>query len=111
MEIARTVVNTLEEKKGEDIILLDIQGIAIFADFFVICSGTSERMLQALAEAVDEQVSKQYGLRVRKEGNAGDGWVLVDLGDVILHLFSPERRNYYRLEELWSQGKVLVHLQ
>lgn len=68
-------------------------------------------MLNALADAALELVKKQYALPGRVEGEAHEGWVLVDFGDVILHLFSPDRRNYYRLEELWSQGKVLLHLQ
>ncbi len=71
-------------------------------------------MLQALADAVIDQVRKEYkefNIRGRKEGLAENGWVLVDFGDVILHLFSPDRREYYQLEELWSQSKVLLRLQ
>ena len=109
--MARTVVDALEEKKGEDILLLDIREIALFAEYFVICSGTSDRMLQALADAAQEQVKKRYALLGRVEGSSRNGWVLVDFGDVILHLFSPERRDYYRLEELWGKGKTLLHLQ
>jgi ribosome-associated protein len=104
-------VNALEEKKGEDIILLDIQGLASFTDYFVFCSGTSDRMLQALADAAVESVHKQFRLNARVEGEPEGGWVLVDFGDVILHLFSPDRRNYYRLEVLWGQGKILLRLQ
>jgi ribosome-associated protein len=111
LEIARTVVNALEEKKGEDILLLDIREIALFAEYFVICSATSDRMLQALADVAQEQVKKDYGLIGRVEGSSNYGWVLVDFGDVILHLFSPQRRDYYRLEELWGRGKILLHLQ
>lgn len=101
----------MENKKGEDILLLDIQGLAVFADYFVICSGTSDRMLQALADAAVDEVRSQYQLRARIEGEPGDGWMLVDFGDIILHLFSPDRRDYYRLEELWNEGKVLLRLQ
>lgn len=111
MEIARTVVNALEEKKGEDILLLDIHEVAFFAEFFVICTATSDRMLQALAAAAQEQVKKNHDLIGRVEGSSNYGWVLVDFGDVILHLFSPQRRDYYRLEELWGKGKILLHLQ
>jgi ribosome-associated protein len=71
-------------------------------------------MLQALADAVMDQVRKEYkefSIRGRKEGLPENGWVLVDFGDVVLHLFSPDRRAYYQLEELWNQGKVLLHLQ
>jgi len=104
-------VDVLEEKKGEDILLLDIRGIAIFADFFVFCSGTSERMLTALAKATVEQVGAKHDTRGRIEGAATDGWVLVDFGDVVVHLFSPDKREYYDLETLWKQGKVLLRLQ
>jgi len=68
-------------------------------------------MLQALADAAQEQVKTRYALLGRVEGSSRNGWVLVDFGDVILHLFSPERRDYYRLEELWGKGKILLHLQ
>jgi ribosome-associated protein len=91
--------------------LLDIRDHAIFADYFVICDGTSDRMLKALQDAVRDDIHKKFELRHRLEGEPRDGWVLVDYGDVVVHLFSPEKRDYYRLEELWSQGKVLLHLQ
>lgn len=104
-------MNTLEEKKGENIILLDIQGHAIFADYFVICSGTSSRMLRALADSVIDKLRDEIRLRGQLEGQAQDGWLLMDFGDIIVHLFSPDRRDYYRLEDLWSQGKILLHLQ
>jgi ribosome-associated protein len=104
-------VDVLEEKKGENITLLDLHGIAIFADYFVIGSGTSDRMIHALADAVQDQVRKKYGMKGRVEGASENGWVLIDLGDVVVHLFSPDRRDYYHLEDLWAQGKVLIHLQ
>jgi len=68
-------------------------------------------MLQALADAARQKVREKHETRGRVEGSAADGWVLVDFGDVILHLFTPQRRNYYSLEELWDQGKVLLRLQ
>jgi ribosome-associated protein len=101
----------LENKKGEDIILIDLQDIAIFADYFVICSGSSDRMIQALVDSAIDQVKKEFRINARVEGQAEDGWMLVDYGDIILHIFSPQRRDYYRLEELWSEGKVLLHVQ
>ena len=97
--------------KGEDIILLDINGISDFTDYFVICSGTSERMLEALADDVIRQMRNKNQLRGRVEGLPQDGWILVDYGGVILHLFSHARRDYYRLEDLWGEGKILLHLQ
>ena len=91
--------------------LLDLQGVVPFADYFVICSGTSERMLKALMEAAMDELREQYKLKVRVEGDALDGWMLADFGDVVLHVFSAEQRNYYGLEELWDEGKVVLHLQ
>lgn len=105
------MVNVLEDKKGENILLLDIQGLASFADFFIICNGTSDRMLDSLANALIEGAHQRYGLPARIEGRPEDGWLLVDLGDVVVHLFSPDQRDYYRLEQLWEKGKVLLRLQ
>lgn len=91
--------------------MIDIHAIAIFASYFVIVNGTSDRMLAALSEAAVEQVRLEYQVKGRIEGEPQDGWLLVDFGPVILHIFSPDRRNYYRLEELWEDGKVLLRLQ
>ena len=104
-------MNALEEKKGEDILILDIREVAPLADYFVICSGTSHRMLDALVDAVEQEVKTRHKMRPRIEGSPGDGWVLADYGDVIVHLFSPNKRDFYRLEELWSQGKIVLHFQ
>jgi len=101
----------LEEKKGENIVLIDIEEIAIFAEYFVICSGTSTRMLKTLLDSAMESVKKKYGIIGRIEGESEDGWILADFGDIILHVFSPAQRDYYRLEELWDAGKVLLHVQ
>ena len=91
--------------------LIDIINVAIFADYFIICSGTSERMIGALAKSVIEFLHQNYHMSVNKEGESRDGWILVDAGDIIIHIFSPEQRNYYKLEDLWSQGKTLLHVQ
>ncbi len=111
LELTRTIVDALEEKKGEDIVVLDIREISLLADYFVICSGTSPRMLDALAEASKDAVKGKYPLPPRLEGDSRDGWILADYGEVILHLFSPERRDYYALEELWSEARVVLRLQ
>ena len=109
--MAHAIVNSLEEKKAEDILLLDLQNIASFTDYFVLCTGTSDRMLDALAEATLESVRRQHRKRGIREGEARDGWVVVDYGDVVVHLFSPEQRRYYDLEELWNDGRVLLKVQ
>ena len=68
-------------------------------------------MIQGLVNATMDELKKKYRLRARIEGLAEDGWILLDYGEIILHIFSPHRRDYYRLEELWSQGKILLHVQ
>ena len=108
--MTRLVVDALEEKKGEDILLIDIHEIADFTDYFILCSGSSVRMLDALAEEVVTRVKSQYSLGLRIEGQPEDGWLVVDLGDVVVHLFTPDQRDYYKLEQLWAEGKVLLHL-
>ena len=77
----------------------------------MICNGTSDRMLDALADTVLKQTRAQLKKRGRKEGASHDGWLVIDYGDVVLHLFSPDQRAYYQLEELWDEGKVLLKVQ
>ena len=109
--MARDIVHALEDKKGEDIVLIDIKDIASFTDYFVLCTGTSDRMLDALASGAIDEVRKKYKKKSKKQGNSRDGWVVVDFGDVVLHLLSPDQRDYYQIEELWEDGKVLLRLQ
>jgi ribosome-associated protein len=111
LEVARTIVNALEEKKAEDILLMDLTGVAPFTDYFVICTGTSERMLRALVHAALDEVRETHGMKTRIEGETLDGWLLADFGDVVLHVFSLVQREYYDLEDLWHEGKILLHLQ
>ncbi len=110
-ELAHKIVDILEEKKGEDILLLDLKGVAEFCDYFVICTGTSDRMLEALSDDLVRSIRKSHQIKGQAEGNGRDGWVLIDYGDVVVHLFSPDQRDYYALEELWAGGKALVHIQ
>ena len=109
--MAHLVIEILEEKKAEDIILMDLKEVADFTDYFIICNGTSDRMLNSLADAVSEKVKEVYKIIAKREGDPNEGWLLVDLGDIVIHLFSPELREYYQLEKLWQQGKTLVHVQ
>ncbi|TFG49231.1 MAG: ribosome silencing factor [Anaerolineales bacterium] len=105
------MVQVLDDRKGEDIHLLDIHENSILADFFIICSGTSARMVKGLMSDVEDEVKKKFGLNARLEGEPNSGWMLADFGFVIVHIFSPDRRVYYSLEELWSEAKTVLRLQ
>jgi ribosome-associated protein len=111
MELAHTIVNALEDKKGEDIILLDISGIASFTDYFIICTATSNRMLNALADGVVENTRLIHERKGRIAGSPDSGWMIVDYGDIVVHLFDEDLRRYYKLEELWDEGKILLRVQ
>jgi len=90
---------------------LDIQEVSSFTDFFVLCSASSNRMLDALAEEVMKSAKSIINWQGSIEGQPNDGWLVIDLGDVVVHLFIPEQRKYYNLEQLWNKGKVILHLQ
>lgn len=112
LELARTIVEALEEKQAEDILLLDIRAQTPFFEYFVICSGASERQLKALVEGSTEAAKKKHERSPRSiEGLPEDGWVLMDFGDVVVHAFSQNKREYYDLEELWGEGKVVVRIK
>lgn len=112
LEVARHIVNVVEDKKAENIILLDLRPDAIIADFFVICNGNSDRQIKALADNVRESIKERFGkLPFSVEGTAESGWMLMDYGDVIVHLFLAEKRLYYNLEGLWRSANVLISIQ
>lgn len=91
--------------------MLDIRKVCSFADYFVICSGESRRQLQAILDDLDAALSREGAPIIRQEGAADSGWVLVDFGPVIMHLFSPAEREYYGLERLWRGGVEVLRFQ
>lgn len=110
-QLARFAVDAAADKKASDVLLLDIHEVTTFADYFVICSGSNRRQIQAIAEAIDEQLSKQGAPLLHREGDAETGWILLDFGDIIAHILGPKEREYYDLERLWSGAKTVVYLQ
>lgn len=110
-QLAKAAVDVASDKKASDVILLDIRNVSIIADYFVICSGRNTRQIQAIADAIDEELSKQGANVLHREGSAETGWLLLDYGDVIVHIFGQKEREYYRLERLWSEAKTVVYLQ
>lgn len=112
IELARFIVDAVEDKKAENIILLDLRPDAIIADYFVICTGNSDRQLRALADGVREQVKEKYGkLPASVEGTPDSGWMLMDYGDTVVHIFQEDKRNYYDLEGMWRSAHVLLQIQ
>ncbi|MCA9969382.1 MAG: ribosome silencing factor [Anaerolineales bacterium] len=112
LELAHLLVDTILEKKGSDITILDLREQALFADYFLLCNGENERQLGALASSIVEDAKKKAQVRpIGVEGEPQHGWMLVDFGDLIVHIFAPARRSYYRLEELWSQAYTVLEMQ
>ena len=113
LELARLIVDVLEDKKAEDIILLDLRPDTILADFFIICTGNSDRQIRALVDYVRQACKEQANkLPFNVEGTPESGWMLMDYSNVVVHIFSAEQRDYYDLEGLWSKSAhVLVSIQ
>jgi ribosome-associated protein len=111
LALARHIVEIIADKKGEDALLLDIRDISILADYFVISSVTSERQAKAVIEDIKQEVKQAFDVRaLNVEGQPSSGWVLMDYGAVIVHLFTPEMRAYYDLEGLWRDGRVVLRM-
>ncbi len=109
-ELARKVVDILEDNKAEDIVLIDVSKQVDIADYFVIANGTSDRMIDALANYVVDGIRDEYQIHGFIQGVTGGGWMLIDYGDVIVHIFSPDRRSYYSIEDLYKESKVLLRV-
>ena len=110
-QLARAAVDAASDKKAADVLLLDIREVTTVADYFVICSGNNPRQIQTIADNIDEELGKQGARLLHREGTADTGWILLDFGDVIVHIFGPKEREYYRIERLWSDAKTVVYLQ
>lgn len=104
-------MDILEDKKGENIVLVDVHEVSSFTDYFVFVTGSSDRMLDALAKAVSEGIDQKFDINSKIEGSSQTGWLVIDLGDTVVHLMTQQQRDYYRIEDLWNQGKTLLRLQ
>jgi len=110
-EVAKIIADIAVDKKATDIVMLDIREQSVIADYFVICTGSNPRQIQAIASAIEDKLS-ELGIASRGfEGSAENGWMLLDCGDVIAHVFGPMEREFYRLERLWSAAPTVVYLQ
>ena len=106
-ELAKIAVKALDEKKGEDIKVIDISELSILADYFIIAGGSNRSQIQAMADNVDEMLGKHGGTLKQIEGYDAGNWVLLDFQDVIIHIFDKENRLFYDLERIWRDGKFI----
>ena len=111
LDLARRIVELAEDKKAADIVLLDLGELTTLADAFVICSGGSERQLDAIADGIISALRDEGVKPIGREGTPASHWVLLDYGSVIVHIFTPPERDYYQLERLWAEAPLLVRLQ
>ncbi len=110
VDLAKQIVEAAVGKQATDVVLLDTRNVCSFADYFVICSGESERQIEAIGQAVTEVLDRESAYLHHREGTADSGWVLFDLGDIVVHIFSSFEREYYQLDSLWSKAPVVVRI-
>ena len=105
------MVEAASDKQAIDIVLLDTQNVCSFADYFVICTGDSPRQIDAIRDEIEHVLKKQAIPPHHYEGSTDSGWLLLDYGSIIVHIFAPVERDYYQLDRLWSQASTLVRIQ
>lgn len=105
--MAQIACKAIDDKKGQDIKVIDIHNVSVIADYFVIASGTNSNQVQAIVDNVEEQLGRDGFEAKQIEGNRNSSWILMDYGDVIVHVFDEENRLFYDLERIWRDGKVL----
>ena len=110
-EVAKIIVDVAADKKASDVTMLDIRELSVIADYFVICTGANPRQIQSIADAITDKMAELNISRKIREGSADNGWLLLDVGDVIVHVFGPMEREFYRLERRWSDAQTVVYLQ
>lgn len=105
--MAQIACKAIDDKKGQDIKVIDIHTVSVIADYIVIASGTNSNQVQAIVDNVEEQLGRAGFEAKQIEGNRNSSWILMDYGDVIVHVFDEENRLFYDLERIWRDGKVL----
>jgi ribosome-associated protein len=110
LAMAHKVVDLAADKKASDIVLLDVRGQTTMTDYFVICSGASDRQLNAITDGIIDGLKAEGDLPLSREGEASSHWLLIDFGGVIVHVMSKPEREFYQLEKLWSEASLLLHI-
>jgi len=109
--LARAAVEIASDKQAINIVLLDARDVCSFSDYFVICSGDNIRQIRTIYDEIEFGLKKLDTLPHHHEGTIDSGWLLLDYGDVIIHIFGTEERDYYRLDELWHEAKTVLRMQ
>lgn len=110
-KIFKTIINAIQEKKGEHIISLDLKKIPeAVSDFFIICTATNTSMLRAIADFIEDEVTEKCGeVPYKHDGKQGEQWILIDYVNIVVHIMLPEPRKFYQLEEMWSDAQGVEH--
>lgn len=111
LELAQKTIEAASDKQASDIVLLDTRQVCSFADYFVICSGDSARQLQTISDEIEHALKKEGILPGHFEGTTDSGWMLLDYGDVIVHIFGAPEREFYKLEKMWSEATPVLRIQ
>ncbi len=111
IDIARKAVDVASDKQASDIVLLDTSKVCSFADYFVICTGETDRQIKAIYEEIEQGLKKEGVSPIHHEGALDSGWLVLDYGDVIIHIFATAEREFYQLDKLWSQAELVLHIQ
>lgn len=104
-EVLKTIYDALDDKKANNIVILDISELSEISDYFVICSGSNQNQVQAIADNVEEELGKKEIKGKKVEGFKNAEWILMDYSDFVIHIFSDEQREFYGLEKIWSDAK------
>jgi ribosome-associated protein len=104
-------VDAISERLGSDIAVLDMQGVSLLADYFVLCNADSTPQFRAILDEITKQARTAGARPLHVEGQPASGWVLLDFGSVVVHIFDPDLREYYDLEDLWSSARLVVRIQ
>lgn len=112
VDLARSMVRVMDDRQAADIVMLDIQPVSLITDYFVIGTGETRRQLTAIADTILESIKKLDGTTpLAVEGTAESGWILLDYGSVVVHLFTPGQREYYKLDQFWEEASLVVRIQ
>ena len=110
-DLAKFVIDIASEKQARNVVMLDLREMSSFTDYFIILTADSERQMNSILEDIEQSLKKERIRPHHMEGSTDSGWILMDYGDIVVHIFSPQEREYYALEQLWSRASVIFRIQ